>query len=1299
MEADIGKRLRLTVGYVDGESNNANDRKIAQSAATAPVVDVPSAPRNLEAAAGNARVDLRWDPPLTDNGSALTGYEYRQSADGGVTWAPDWGPTSSNASTATRLTVEGLTNDTEYTFEVRAVNGAGEGAAASDTATPRRPDTRGRVELSTNQPRVGQELTPTLIDPDNPVLAEAPWRWRRLRWPRSDDGDSLSASVPGSRSGESKLGVIARTRQYTPRVSDLHQWLWVEVTYTDDFGGQRVSATASRAVGPGPPCAPANLKAAPGDGQVTLTWEAGCNNGGTIDRYQYRRPGARKWVRVSGGGSARRQEVTGLTNGEEYTFEVRARNRQGWGPSAQATATPEAAGPPDPTVRTVSFEVATYQASEGGAAAAVTVRMSPAAAQEVTLPIVFDPPSGDYSHDLGTGNTLTFARDIFHSDDYGHGVRGCGLGRRKGDAELRGPAFGGRCGHAGKYGGDPDRRRLRERHGALVDDDAAGGHAADAVLTDPDGGIVVQTWQWQWRADGSAEWEPPLPSSRYPGLTSFTPQAEHVGKRLRVTAYYTDAHGSNNSAQSPATDPVTWPPLTVSFNSSTYQATEGGAAATVRVRMSPPAAQQEVTLPIVFDPPSGDYSHDLGTDNTLTFAQNVSTQSFSVTASEDADTDDERVTLSFGALPSGVVAGTPASTAVTLIDDDTPDPGDPPDPPDTPGTVRLSPTSPEVDQEVTATLVDVDGHLEVVAWQWQRRADASSGWVNIDRSARIPIAATSRYTPSSADRGQQLRATVSYTDGHGSGKSAQSAATSAVTKPDTPGTVRLSPTSPEVDQEVTATLVDVDGHLEVVAWQWQRRADASSGWVNIDRSARIPIAATSRYTPSSADRGQQLRATVGYTDGHGSGKSAQSAATSAVTKPDTPGTVRLSPTSPEVDQEVTATLVDVDGHLEVVAWQWQRRADASSGWVNIDRSARIPIAATSRYTPSAADRGQQLRATVGYTDGHGSGKSAQSAATSAVTKPDTPGTVRLSPTSPEVDQEVTATLVDVDGHLEVVAWQWQRRADASSGWVNIDRSARIPIAATSRYTPSAADRGQQLRATVSYTDGHGSGKSAQSAATSAVTDVPEPPDPPTGVSVSAPDNMGHERLSVSWTAPDNSGRPALSGYDVHYCKTNEVFLCDSYGTWSSQTVGGGGNSTLLTGLSSNTGYTVQVRARNADGTSAWSSRATGRTHSAAAKALAEQLAVTGLDGLAALAAPNPFNSSTTLYFQLTETQGVSLVIYSLAGQVVKTLLPGRTLKAGIHEVSWEGRDDQGRPVAAGVYFYRLIAGDKALVAR
>ena len=124
----LGLTLSAQVTYLDGESEDANDRKSAQSAATAPVVDVPSAPRNLEAAAGNARVELRWDPPLTDNGSALRGYGYRYGSGG--SWTPGTlGLTPSH-------TIDQLTNGTEYTFELWAVNGAGNSDATSVTATP-----------------------------------------------------------------------------------------------------------------------------------------------------------------------------------------------------------------------------------------------------------------------------------------------------------------------------------------------------------------------------------------------------------------------------------------------------------------------------------------------------------------------------------------------------------------------------------------------------------------------------------------------------------------------------------------------------------------------------------------------------------------------------------------------------------------------------------------------------------------------------------------------------------------------------------------------------------------------------------------------------------------------------------------------------------------------------------------------------------------------------------------------------------------------------------------------------------
>ena len=126
---DVGKRLRARVTYTDGHGTGQDE---AQSAWTSAVIGVPCAPRNLRAQAGSGRVTLRWSPPACDGGSALSRYEYRQSADGGATWNPKW--TSAGLDTARTLT--GLTNGRKYTFEVRAVNGVGDGSAARVSATP-----------------------------------------------------------------------------------------------------------------------------------------------------------------------------------------------------------------------------------------------------------------------------------------------------------------------------------------------------------------------------------------------------------------------------------------------------------------------------------------------------------------------------------------------------------------------------------------------------------------------------------------------------------------------------------------------------------------------------------------------------------------------------------------------------------------------------------------------------------------------------------------------------------------------------------------------------------------------------------------------------------------------------------------------------------------------------------------------------------------------------------------------------------------------------------------------------------
>ena len=69
--------------------------------------------------------------------------------------------------------------------------------------------------------------------------------------------------------------------------------------------------------------------------------------------------------------------------------------------------------------------------------------------------------------------------------------------------------------------------------------------------------------------------------------------------------------------------------------------------------------------------------------------------------------------------------------------------------------------------------------------------------------------------------------------------------------------------------------------------------------------------------------------------------------------------------------------------------------------------------------------------------------------------------------------------------------------------------------------------------------------------------------------------------------------------------------------------------------------------------------------------------------------PNPFNPATTIPLAVpTGAKNVNLTIYNVLGQPLRQVWNG-PLPAGEHELTWDGRDAQGQPVAAGVYIYRL----------
>ncbi len=74
--------------------------------------------------------------------------------------------------------------------------------------------------------------------------------------------------------------------------------------------------------------------------------------------------------------------------------------------------------------------------------------------------------------------------------------------------------------------------------------------------------------------------------------------------------------------------------------------------------------------------------------------------------------------------------------------------------------------------------------------------------------------------------------------------------------------------------------------------------------------------------------------------------------------------------------------------------------------------------------------------------------------------------------------------------------------------------------------------------------------------------------------------------------------------------------------------------------------------------------------------------------------PNPFNPETTIRFDLPRSEEIDLAVYNLTGQQVATLVHG-VREAGAYTLRWDGRDDDGRALASGVYLYRLTAGDRA----
>jgi len=72
--------------------------------------------------------------------------------------------------------------------------------------------------------------------------------------------------------------------------------------------------------------------------------------------------------------------------------------------------------------------------------------------------------------------------------------------------------------------------------------------------------------------------------------------------------------------------------------------------------------------------------------------------------------------------------------------------------------------------------------------------------------------------------------------------------------------------------------------------------------------------------------------------------------------------------------------------------------------------------------------------------------------------------------------------------------------------------------------------------------------------------------------------------------------------------------------------------------------------------------------------------------------PNPFNPTTTINYRLAQQGKITIHIYNILGQRIKTLVDA-IQPAGVYSVQWTGANDRGLPVSSGVYIYRMNAAE------
>ncbi len=284
---------------------NGNGRASGAVTATAGAASACSQSLTGFVATGlRGQVTLRWVNPQ-DN--SITKHQYRQKEEGGA--FGNWTDIAGSGSSTVSHAVTGLGDCKSYTFQVRAVNASGQDSESrtvtASTACPPWPITlkvaggEGKVTLSWNNPQ------------DSSIS--------KYQYRQTESGDVFGSWTDIAGSGASIVSHVvtglANCQSYTFEIRT--------VTASGE-GSPTGGATGTTDCLPE---GPTGLTAAGGNSQVTLNWTDPQDS--SITKYQYRQKVSGgtfgSWTDITGSGAGTASHVvTGLTNCQSYTFEIRS---------------------------------------------------------------------------------------------------------------------------------------------------------------------------------------------------------------------------------------------------------------------------------------------------------------------------------------------------------------------------------------------------------------------------------------------------------------------------------------------------------------------------------------------------------------------------------------------------------------------------------------------------------------------------------------------------------------------------------------------------------------------------------------------------------------------------------------------------------------------------------------------------------------------------------------------------------------------------------------------------------------